>query len=338
MHPNHDLNNLTSAEVTNLWNTYMNDSGAICHLKYELSHVEDEEIKSVLQYALEMSQSHVKQIEDFYNQEGHPIPRGFSIEEDVDVSAPRLFTDVYFLNSANQMGKIGLGNYGIAITHATREDVFQFFKTCINESVELINKCKELLMKKGLYSKTPYLPVPENVDFVNQKSFLSGFFQEKRPLTGEEIMNLYSNFERNALGSATMMGYSQIAQDNEVMKFLLRGKELANKHTKIFGEILKQNDTPIPMTWDSEVTDSTSYVYSDRKMMFYSTALIALSITYYGAGLAASPRRDVGAVYSRLITELMKYADDGAKLMIKYEWMEEPPRSVDRDELAKKKD
>nr|WP_279401655.1 DUF3231 family protein [Piscibacillus salipiscarius] len=103
-----------------------------------------------------------------------------------------------------------------------------------------------------------------------------------------------------------------------------------------FCSYLKKFDTPQPMTWDSEVTDSTTYVYSDRKMMFYTSALNGLSIAYYGAAMAASPRRDIGLTYSRLVSELVKYADAGTRLMIENGWMEEPPRSVDRDELSKK--
>lgn len=327
---------LTASEITNLWNTYMNDSGAICQLKYQLNHVEDQDIKEILETALEMSESHVTQIEHFFNQEGYPVPHGFKLEEDVDVTAPRLFTDVYFLTSTSQMGKIGVNNYGNSLSTAVRDDVFNFFHSCLEEAVRLIEQTKAILLKKGLYERSPYLPTPQNYDFIDEQGFLAGFFKEKRPLTGGEIMNFYANHERNALGAATMMGYSQVTRNREVAEFFLRGKEIANKHCEIFGSYLKKFDVPEPMTWHSEVTDSTTYVYSDRKMMFYTSALIGLSIAYYGAAMSTSPRRDIGGTYSRLVGELLKYADDGARLMIKNGWMEEPPRSVDRHELSKK--
>nr|WP_277674417.1 DUF3231 family protein [Piscibacillus halophilus] len=41
------LNNLTAAETTNLWNTYLNDTAAICQLNHQLQHVEDSGIKEV---------------------------------------------------------------------------------------------------------------------------------------------------------------------------------------------------------------------------------------------------------------------------------------------------
>ncbi|RPF50057.1 DUF3231 family protein [Aquisalibacillus elongatus] len=325
---------LTSAEITNLWSAYMNDSSSICHLKYYLNKVEDTEIKSVIQYALDISQSHVNTITDIFTQEGYPVPHGFKLNEDVDVTAPRLFSDTYFLYMINQLGKIGLNAYSMAVSVAVREDVYSFFSQCLRESDNLIKKTNDILLAKGLYIRSPYLQKPESYDFVKQKSFLAGYFGEKRPLIGTEITNLYTNFQRNALGVAAMIGYSQVAQDEEVKQFLLRGKEIAKKHCEIFGSFLKESDLPSPMTWETEVTDSVTYTFSDRKMMFYTTSLIALSVGYYGTSMSMSPRRDIGVMYSRLVAEILKYADDGAKIMIKHGWMEEPPRALDRDELA----
>ncbi|WP_226035268.1 DUF3231 family protein [Aquibacillus saliphilus] len=328
---------LTSAEITNLWNTYMNDTGNLCHLMHELNNLNDEEIRPLLQNAIEVSKSHIKTISTILEKEKYPIPHGFKLDEDVDVTAPRLFSDAYVLIALNQLGKIGLNAYSAALPVAVREDIYTFFRNCLRESDEIIKKSNELLLSKGLYIKSPYLPTPENFDFVRKKSFLAGYFGEKRPLTGNEITNLYTNFQRNSLGSATMIGYSQVASKSDVTEFIIRGKEIAQKHCEIFGSLLKENDLPSSMTWESEVTDSTTYTFSDRKLMFYSTALTALSIGFYGASMAVSPRRDIGTMYSRLVAEVLKYADDGAKLMIKNGWMEEPPRALDRDELAKKK-
>ncbi|TFB18541.1 DUF3231 family protein [Filobacillus milosensis] len=332
----YNLNTLTASEVTNLWNTYMNDSGAICHLKYELELVEDEDIRSVLQFALEISEKNIAEIKSIFTLENYPIPHGFTLDEDVDITAPRLFTDVYFLYSVSQMGKIGIGNFSMALASAVRDDVFQFFNRSLNDSLKLVEKTKQVLLSKGLYTRSPFLPKPESIDYVEEKSFLSGYFKEQRPLTGSEIMNLYANYERNALGAVTMIGYSQVTQNKEVTDFFIKGKEIANKHCEIFSSYLKDHDISAPTTYNSEITDSTTYVFSDKKMMFYATTLTALSIAYYGSSIAQSPRRDIGTMYSRLIAELLKFADEGTRLMIKNGWLEEPPRTVDRNELAHK--
>jgi len=48
-----------------------------------------------------------------------------------------------------------------------------------------------------------------------------------------------------------------------------------------------------------------------------------------------SPRRDLGAHYTRLTAEIATYADDGLEIMIKNNWLEQPPLAADRKNLAK---
>ena len=50
---------LTSAEIANLWGAYMGNSMSVCVLQSFRQHVEDTEIKEVLDYALSLSKKHV---------------------------------------------------------------------------------------------------------------------------------------------------------------------------------------------------------------------------------------------------------------------------------------
>ncbi|HWO75183.1 MAG TPA: DUF3231 family protein [Bacillus sp. (in: firmicutes)] len=327
---------LTAAEISQLWSAYMNDSASICQLTYFLEKAEDQEIRTVIEQALRLAQSHIDKLTEIMNKENFPIPYGFKLEEDVDVTAPRLFSDCYVLTYLSQMGKIGLSAYSLGVSLADRSDVYSYFAECLKESTDLHRQANEVLLPKGLYIRSPYLEIPENIDFVKKQSFLSGYF-DKRTLTALEITNLFANFERNALGNATLIGYSQVAKSDEVRKYFKRGKEIAKKHCHIFGTILRNEDLPAPTTWDTEVSDSTAYTFSDKLMMFYTTALISLSIGYYGASVAGSPRRDIGTKYADLTRDILLYAEDGVNIMIKNGWLEEPPRALDRDELAKKK-
>ncbi|QKY71553.1 DUF3231 family protein [Lentibacillus sp. CBA3610] len=328
---------LTSAEITQLWAAYMNDNALECQLQYFLMKVNDEDIQLILQKSLNVVQSHILQITEIFNKESYPIPYGFSLDDDVDVNAPKLFSDAYILNYLQQGFKTALEAFSISLSLAGREDVYNFFSECLREQDELLKMSNSTLQSKGLYSALPQLPTPESYDFVKNQSFLTGYFGERRPLAGSEINNLFGNYHRNALGSATLVGYSQVAKNTDVRKFLVRGKEIAQKHCEVFGSILHEDDIPAPTKMEDSVTNSTTYTFSDKLMMFYSTGLIALSVGYYGASMSMSPRRDIGTAYNRLLNEILKYAEDGANIMIKHGWMEEPPRALDRDELAKKK-
>ncbi|SFE01844.1 Protein of unknown function [Lentibacillus persicus] len=328
---------LTSAEITQLWTTYMNDAGLICQLEYFTAQTEDEAIKQAAMHGLELAQSHINKIEDIFNKEDYPIPYSFKLKEDVDVNAPRLFSDSYLLYYLHQGAQVAIQAHSVSLGLAGREDVYDLFSDCLQEQISFIKMVHDILQTKALYKAYPMLPTPESYDFVQNQSFLTGYFGERRPLTGTEINNLYGNYFRNALGSATLIGFSQVATNNDVRKYLVRGKEIAQKHCEIFGSVLHEDDLPASTRMEDSVTDSTTYTFSDKLMMYYSTGLIALSVGFYGNSMAMSPRRDLGVMYNRLLNEILKYAEDGANIMIKNGWMEEPPRALDRDELAKKK-
>ncbi|MED1908328.1 DUF3231 family protein [Cytobacillus firmus] len=91
---------------------------------------------------------------------------------------------------------------------------------------------------------------------------------------------------------------------------------------------------PVSMSWDMEVTDSTSPPFSEKLMMFMTTSLIALSAGIYATSAASSARKDISLNFIRLSAEIANYAEDGANILIKNGWFEEPPHPADHDELA----
>lgn len=326
---------ITSAEIGPLWAQYMHDSGSICILTYFLEKAEDREIKPVIEYALELSKRHIEKLTSIFHEEKYAIPHGFSIKGDVDLTAPRLFSDNYALNFLHQMSMVGLTNYSASLAATTREDITDYYMECLSETMQLFKRSKELLLSKGLYIRAPYLPNVESVEFIDKQRFVWDIIGEKRPLVASEIGNLFANIQRNALGAATLGGFCQIAQDKQVKQFFVRGIEIAKKHIKLFGKKLEESYLPVPATWATEVTDSTVYTFSDKLMMFFTNALIGLSIGYYGTGIAQSPRVDIGVMYNRLMLEVQLYSEDGTNIMINHKWLEQPPMASDRDELAK---
>lgn len=114
---------------------------------------------------------------------------------------------------------------------------------------------------------------------------------------------------------------------------MYRGKQIAQKHIDIFSDFLKKEELPAPMSWDTAISDSTTPIFSDKLIMFHISAMIAAGNGNYGMAMAASPRRDLGSKYGSLIPEIALYAEDGANIMIKHGWMEEPPQADDRDHL-----
>ena len=56
MENNHDYVPLTSAEMGKLWTTYTGNTLAKCVLRYYLQHINDQDIKRVLENALNLSE------------------------------------------------------------------------------------------------------------------------------------------------------------------------------------------------------------------------------------------------------------------------------------------
>lgn len=328
---------LTSSELAEIWGAYMNASLTSTVLKYFIQKVEDNEIAAVIQHALDMTQKQLEELTTFFHQENKSIPIGFT-DQDVNIDAQNLYTDNFFLQYVYQMGSLGMFSFSGAVAMSTREDVYSFFSEGLNRYNELHKKALTVSIEKGLYTKPPSIPTLNNVDFVQKQSFLTGWFGNRRPLTALEIANLFSHIQRNSLGIATLTGFSQVAKSKEVREYILRGIEIARKQINVFHSILEEGQVPTPMGSDAMVTDSNKISpFSDKLMLFHVTGMIAIGISFYGMSISTNIRRDLAANYTRLSGEIALYSEDGAELMISNGWLEEPPRMVDRDELAKSK-
>ncbi|MDE3840679.1 hypothetical protein C0966_15375 [Bacillus methanolicus] len=327
---------LTSAEIAQLWSQYLNDSAIMCMLSYFLEKVEDGEIKPIIEYALQLSNTHLQKISEMLTEEKNIVPQGFRQEDNVDVTAPRLFSDTYVLHLIHQMSKIGLTAYANSLSLSVRQDITDHYKQCMSEIMKLYEMSKNMLLEKGLYVRSPYFPNLEHVDFVVKQSFIIDFFGEKRPLSALEVSNLYANSQRNALGIATLIGFSQVAKSKEVTQYFLKGIEIAQKHIELFDQKLKQEHLPVSVPLEAEVTNTTAYVFSEKLMMYFVSTLISIGLGFYGTAISQSPRLDLGVMYNKMLVEIQFYSEDGANIMIKNKWLEQPPLASNRKDLAKK--
>nr|WP_245948113.1 DUF3231 family protein [Paenibacillus sambharensis] len=327
---------LTSAEIAQLWANYMGDSMAIRMLGYFLEKVEDTEVRDILEFARRISEKHLKLMPELFRSDNYPVPHGFT-DDDVNLNAERLYSDTAFLIYLKNAAKHGLSLYAVALASCARDDVREYFTKCLTSTAELFNKVVDVLLRKGLFIRAPYIPTPEAVEYVHKDSFLNGLLGDRRPLNAAEINHLYNNIQTNAFGKAFIAGFAQCAQSEEIRGYFLRGKDIAHKQIEVFSSYLRDEDLPAPMTWDSDVMASTEAPFSDKLMLFHITGLNAAALTNYGAALSVSMRRDISASYARLSAEIGSYADEGAELLIKYGWMEKLPGNVDRRVLAHKR-
>jgi hypothetical protein len=298
-----------------------------------LQHIDDKDIKSFVEHCHSVSKKIFTDFISIFKKENFPIPRAIK-EEDINLKAPRLFSDIFYIHYIKNMAHFALVQYSMAYTECTRQDVRKMYL----ENIQMIEKvdeiATEIMLSKGIYIRPPYIPPPKEVHFVKQKSPFTGYTSNKRPLSVLEISRLFYNSQANALGKALLMGFSQVANSKEIRENFIKGQKISKKFYKMFANGLIEGDLTIPPTFDGEVLDSTESPFSDRFMMIHVSLLNSYGFGNLGLALAQSQRVDLITMYSRSMLEVEAYGNDCATVLINNGWLEEPPLSPDRKELS----
>lgn len=332
----HDAKNITmtAGEVSELFTAYLNNSASMYVLPYFIAKTQDPDIREVIETSYSMSKSIIQRITEVFNAINHPLPEGFS-EKDVNLNAKKLFSDRFMLIYVRYMARFGLTSYSEARACFTRADIRDLINDSILANLKLFNMADDVLLGKGIYLKEPYIPVPDRIEAVRRQSFLAGFFGDKRTLNASELNRLYLNFHRNAMGKAFLIGLSQTTKDEEIREYLLRGKKISQNHMEVVSDFLQKDDLPVPSSMDSEVTDSTDPVFSDKLVLFHVAGLSSLGLGVNGISLSRVMRRDISLAITRFISDVGLFAEDGLQMMIDRGWFERIPQAADRKELLK---
>lgn len=323
---------LTSAEISMLWSTYIGDSMANCVLRHFSQTCEDDDIKPILEYAIKSANEHIDLIAELFTKEGIPIPNGFG-EQDINLHAKKLFSDVTYMRYLHHMGRTGLNSYSLAKSISARKDIRSLFKHFYDQTESMYDQNVELMQEKGMFIRAPYISYPDKIEYITDKKFLGGLIGRPRPLLAVEIAHIGINVEVANVGKTILLGFSQVAQSKKLSDYFKDGYELGKKMVEDFMIKLKEDDDSYPSTWDSTISSSTEAPFSDKLMLFHTNAQSAIGIGDFGLAIAASVRKDLALTYEGYLIRLGSYAEDGAKLLIEHGWFEKPPQSLDRESL-----
>lgn len=327
---------LTSAEIGTLWGQYVNGTAIDIVNKHMLSTIEDEEIKVIFEDAIKISDNQKQQIARFIDNEGFPIPVGFS-ESDLNEGSNRLFSDIFCLHYLHIMTLHGLIGHTTSLSSSVRKDLRHFYESCSNDAMTMYQRTTELLLEKGHFQRDPYFYPDKKPEFVSGQSFINGFSSDKRPLAATEIVALSLNIKKKILEKSLSIGFSQVAQSKEVRKFLESMQNASNKQIQSLGNILKGDNLPVPMSWESEVTSSQDSPFSDKLMLYHMGFLLQSAQSYHGSGLASAMRVDLVTTYEKIILKNIMITKEWFNLMTKNNWLEQPPLAPNRKEIAKDK-
>ncbi|MFK9093627.1 DUF3231 family protein [Bacillus salipaludis] len=320
---------LTSVEMGKLWATYVGNSMSSQILSYFLQHCEDEYTRTLLENGLALSKDFIKRIEGFFKKDNFSIPVGFT-EDDVNLGAPRLYEDAFYVHYLKYAAKAGISLYAVAVPLVMREDIREFFVYCNQCTTILLGQINNVLFEQKLIAKPPIIPTPNGNDFIKNQSYLNGFVGDVRPLHALEITHLYDNIENNITSKALLLGFYQTVKDEKIKTLFKRGLDMTDKSVKQYMEKLQIENLLTPSYIDHLVTTSTYPPFSDKIMLFHKVDMFSMKIRSFGNSLAVNGRRDIGLMYGRSLINIGLFVDDGANILIEKGWMESPPIAFDR--------
>ncbi|SDI43479.1 Protein of unknown function [Alteribacillus persepolensis] len=327
---------LTSVEIGTLWSQYVNGTATDIVNKYMVSIIEDEKIRALFEHALQIFEKQKNQIATFIENEGFPVPIGFT-EQDLNKGTKRLFSDIFCLHYLHVMTLHGLLGHTTSLSSSVRKDLRDFYDSCDNDGKWMYHQTIELLLEKGHFQRDPYFYPEATPEFVSGQQFLDGFFGDQRPLAATEIAALSFNIKKKILEKTLSISFSQVTQSKEVRKFLKASQKASDEQIQSLGKILHQDNLPVPTSWETEVTTSQDAPFSDKLMLYHIGFLLQTAQAYHGTGLAVAMRTDLVMNYEKIILKNLMVTKDWFDLMTKYKWLEQPPLAPNRKKMAKDK-
>ncbi len=329
---------ITSSELGTLWLTYQQKTMIMRMLEYFIEKADDEKAKKIMTDLYNEIDPYVKKMTEVFQVEGAVIPIGFT-SEDVRKEVPSLYDNGFDMMFIRLMKEISMGMHTLNIAMSYREDIVMFYKELTAITQKYYHLCTKYLIEKGMIARSPYVSMPKAVEFVKDVNYLDGLvlhpFSEKRTLNTVEVAHIYHAIESNVTGIQLITGFAQCAEKPEVRKYFIKGAELAKSIVKELSELLLEKGINTPSPSGGNATRSTIAPFSDKMMMYCISLYCSFSIGGNSLGTAFSLRNDLPAKFTVFIKDIFEYAHEGAILMIKNGWMEEPPQMEERKELVK---
>ncbi|SDJ20389.1 DUF3231 family protein [Alteribacillus bidgolensis] len=326
---------ITSSELANLWMTYQEKTMMLRVLEHFLEHSDNEETQMLHSYYNGATKT-VEKIKSILQQEGAVIPLGFT-ESDVNKGVPKLYDTLYDIMYLHLMTKVEMSLFALFTGMSYRKDIEDFFIGLTAESQSINSKSTQFLLEKGVLVRPPYVSMPKQVNFVQDKHYMDGiqWFSETRSLNTVEVSLIHHAIETNLVGMQLMIGFAQVAANKEVQNYLVKGMKLSKKVEVDLGEFLRQSYIEPPATHAGKATASKTAPFSDKLMMYNTGLLASFGLGSNALGGGFSLRSDLPAKMALLTKDIFTFAQDGGKIMIKNGWMEEPPQIEDRNQLTK---
>ena len=327
---------LTSSELGTLWMTYIALSARLSVFDIFNDNTIDKEAKSIFNAYMVDGQNLKEKFLNIFNNKNVVIPLGFT-EKEVVREAPPLFDDIFNIMQFRKAMKLNLGRSGVFAAMTYQKEVNDIFKRSFEISNKYYMMTTNYLSGKGVLARSPYVIMPKQVQFVEDKNYMSGFnvLSHRRSLDTIEVGYINESIESNVLTIQFLTGFAQVAKEIEVKKYFIEGKKLSEKIVAELSNILLQSDIQPSSKYAGKVTDSTQAPFSDKLMMYTNSLISSTTLGFTELGTAFSMRNDLPLKLAFVSKDTFEYAKKGSKIMIEHKWMEEPPQMKETNQIQR---
>lgn len=325
---------LSSSEYGTLWMVYQEKTMTQRMLEHFIQAAEVKEAKKLLEQTHKQVISIVNEVTRFFKENDAVVPVGYTAE-DVNPVTPRLYGLHFDILCLRLLSEIGMGLHSLHLSMISRKDLMQFYQTLTDFTQNTYQACMVYLEKNNIPLRSPSISPSKTVEFAKGTGYMSGInpFNKKRALNAVEAGHIYFAIESNSLGMELITGFAQVANESEIKSYFERGKNLSKNIIGDMSEVLTQSDIKVPTTWAGSVTDSKVPPFSDKLMMYCTSLFCSFGLGSNAVGTAFSLRKDLPLKLITIAKDVLFYAQDGAKIMAKNGWLEEPPQFSDRHNL-----
>ncbi|MEH6946687.1 DUF3231 family protein [Bacillus sp. JJ634] len=324
-------NPLSASEVGTLWLTYEEKTLIMRILEYFIEKSDEQEGRNLLGGLWQELNFYVLEMEKLFEEQGIVKPIGFT-KGDVNLDAPKLYDNGFDIMFLRILKEVSMAMYTMNMNMAYNNQVMAIYEGLTVVTQKIYKLATLYLLQKGILSLPPKVTMPKSVEFIKNKSYMSGFnpFGHKRPLNTLEIGILHQAIESNNIGMQLITGFAQCAENKDVKRYFVKGIDLCKKQIKIVEDILLESDVHFSATSGSMVTTSTVAPFSDKLMMHCIFLLNGFSIVGNSFGTFFTLRNDISMKTTLIAKDIFLYGQEGIEIKIKHGWFEEPPQMEDR--------
>ncbi|UYG95302.1 DUF3231 family protein [Cytobacillus firmus] len=308
-------------ELGFLWYLHSSSNMVNIFLGNLMETAEDPDLKDVLTEIKALSSFQEQEAARFLADNGFNVTPFFS-ENDLHNPSEKIFSDQLMIEIMKHITSNGLGVLSFQYTDLIVPEIKNFFKEILNKIMQIDISILKLLEQKGLLQNRSFSY--KNAEDRDSKLFKVASTQQ-RPLNAVELASMFGSFQCNNVGLALCTAFADVAKDEDTKSFLEDGTKLSYHQVDVLSEIYRENGVPTTTGLEAHVYKVNKSPFSDKLMANLIMFLNPIGIGNLQTAVVSSYKKSHVKSLKELIDQVESYSEQGFKLLVRKNWLNEPP-------------